>query len=108
MAGMAAREECRRGAYSVVVGLLLHKLGGHVEWRALDGGNNERAARHGARKAEVAQLDAAVRADEHVLRLHVAMDDAVAVQVVQRSHQLLCYASHLLLWKSLVILQHLK
>ena len=101
-------EERRMGAHGVVVGLLLHQLGSHVERRALDGGHNQRAAGHGARKAEVAQLHAAVRADEHVLRLHVAVDDAIAVQVVQRADQLLGYAAHLLLRQSLVVLQHLK
>ena len=98
----------RMGAHGVVVGLLLHELGSHVERRALDGGHNQRAAGHGARKAEVAQLHAAVRADEHILRLHVAVDDAIAVQVVQRADQLLGYAAHLLLRQSLVVLQHLK
>lgn len=84
-------------AHRVVVGLFLHKLRGHVERRSLDGGHQQRAAGHGARKAEVTELDAAARADEHVLRLHVTVDDSVAVQVVQRAHQLLGNAAHLLL-----------
>lgn len=88
----------------MVVGLLLYKLRCHIKRRALDGCHHECAAGHGPRKAKVAQLHTAIGANEHILRLHVAVDDAVAVQVVQRAHQLLGYVAYLLLWEGLVIL----
>ena len=52
--------------------------------------------------------NAAWRTDEHVLGLHVAVDDAVAVEVVQRANQLHRYGPHLALREAAVILQHLK
>ena len=55
---------------------------------------HHRVGAHRARKAKVAQLDRAARADEDVLRLHVAVDDAVCVQVAQRAHQLLGDVAH--------------
>jgi hypothetical protein len=50
----------------------------------------------------------AVAADQHVVRLHVAVDDAVAVQVVQRTHQLTRDGPHDVLGQRLVVLQHLE
>ena len=43
----------------------------------LDGGEDNGLAGHGASKAKVAELHRAVRSDQNVLRLHVAVDDAV-------------------------------
>jgi hypothetical protein len=43
---------------------------------------------HELREPEVAQLDPAASANEHVVRLDVPMDNAVVVQVVQGLHQL--------------------
>lgn len=67
----------------MVVRLLLHELGRHVQRRALDGREDERVVGHGPGEPEVAELHGAVGADEDVLRLHVAVDDAVRVEVVE-------------------------
>ena len=75
-------------AHRVVVWLLLHKLWRHVEWRPLDGGHHHGVARHGARKAKVAELDDTPGTNENVLRLHVAVDDAVAMQILKAYYQI--------------------
>mmetsp|Transcript_23688 Transcript_23688/g.70297 ORF Transcript_23688/g.70297 Transcript_23688/m.70297 type:complete len:271 (-) Transcript_23688:18-830(-) len=92
----------------VVVRLLLHQFWCHVERRALDGRENHGVARHGAGKPKVAQLHRAVAANQDVLRLHVSVDDAVRVQVVQCTHKLLRDALDHLLRKALVVLQDFK
>lgn len=43
--------------------------------------------------------------NQDILRLHVAMDDAVGVQVVQRLHKLACHAAHHTLWQASIVLQ---
>ena len=53
-------------------------------------------------------LHDAVRADQHVLGLHVAVDDAVRVEVVERLHELLGDVPHLRLGQLLVVLQDLE
>jgi hypothetical protein len=59
-------------------------------------------------RTKVAQLDGAVGAHEHVLRLHVAVDDAVAVQVVQGVHELLGHVADHVLGERVVVLEHLE
>ena len=46
--------------------------------------------------------------DQDVLRLHVAVDDAIGVQVVQRAHQLASHAAHHRLRQAAVVLQDVK
>mmetsp|Transcript_23406 Transcript_23406/g.56011 ORF Transcript_23406/g.56011 Transcript_23406/m.56011 type:complete len:249 (-) Transcript_23406:293-1039(-) len=94
--------------HRVVVGLLLHQLRRHVQRGALDGGEHHRVAGHGPREAKVAELHGPIAPDEDVLRFHVPVDDPVGVEVVQRSHQLLCDHLHDLLRQILVILEDLK
>lgn len=50
-------------------------------------------------------LDATTSAYEDVLWLHVAVYDAVGVQVVQRLHELACHAAHHALRQAPVVLQ---
>lgn len=42
------------------------------------------------RKAEIAELDDAVAGNQNVLGFHISVGDSVAVQIVERPHQLLC------------------
>jgi hypothetical protein len=53
-------------------------------------------------------LHDAVRADQHVLGLHVAVDDAIRVEVVERLHELLGDVPHLRLGQLLVVLKDLE
>ena len=89
---------------SVVVGLLLDYLGRHVERRALQRCQNFGLVAHVPREAEIAQLDDAVGGHQYVLRLHVAVGDAVGVDVVQRPDQLLRYLPDFRLFERLVVL----
>lgn len=91
-----------------VVRLLLHELGCHVQGRSLDAGQDDRVGGHRPREAEVAELDPAVGADQNVLRLHVAVNDAVGVEVVQGLDQLLGDFLHLRFWQGVVVLQDLE
>ncbi len=74
----------------------------HIEGSDLDGRQHESGDAHGTRKSEafmirvhnnnrpeVTQLDCATAPNQHVLRLHVAVDDAIGVQVVKGGHKLL-------------------
>jgi hypothetical protein len=54
-----------------------------------DRGQHNGVDGHGAREAEVAELDPPVGPEQDVLGLDVAVDDPVRVQVVQRLHHLL-------------------
>ena len=82
----------------MVVGLLLDKLWSHVQGGPLDGCEDHGVAGHGPGKPKVAELDDAIGPDQDVLRLHVPVDDAVGVQIVQGPHQLLGNPLHHLLW----------
>jgi hypothetical protein len=73
-----------------------------------DGCEDDSLAGHAARKAEVAELYAAVGGDEDVLGLHVAMDDPVGVEVAQGGHKLRCNSLHLCLRQSRVVLEDLE
>ena len=64
--------------------------------------------RHGASEAKVAEHDTRAGAEEHVLRLHVTVDDTVRVQVVEGLHELPSDDAHLLLRQRAVILEHLE
>ena len=72
------------------------------------GGRGAHLGGHVAGEAEVAELDRAARPDQDVLRLHVAVDDAVVVQVVQRLDELPRDLLHLLLRQRLVVLEDLE
>ena len=74
----------------------------------LDGGEDNGLAGHGASKAKVAELHRAVRSDQNVLRLHVAVDDAVGVEVVERSNELLADFRHAGFGELVVVLQNLE
>ena len=77
----AERVDVGRGADVRRRGLLR----GHVVRRPGDhagGGEAARGLEH-LRDPEVGEVDAAVLVEEHVLRLHVAVDDALAVRVVE-------------------------
>ena len=91
-----------------VVRLLHYELRCHVKRRPLDTREDDRVRGHGPREAEVAQLDAAVGANEDVLRLHVAVDDAVRVQVVQGLDQLFGDLLHLRFRQRVVVLKDLE
>ena len=65
-------------------------LGGEVLGRADDRSDLGHLAGAGARDAEVGDLAAAILADEHVVRLDVAMDDAVAVREPDGGQDLAC------------------
>jgi len=69
---------------SVIVRLFLHEFWRHVQRGALDRCQRQRLLGERAREAEVAQLELAVRSNENILWFHVAVDDFVRVQVVQR------------------------
>ena len=61
-------------------------LGRHVLRRARDHAGGRQAGRglEDLRDAEVREVDTAVVVEQHVRRLHVAVDDALAVRVVER------------------------
>jgi hypothetical protein len=90
--GGAGRHLVEDGAEAVDVGAVVaaaafHLLGGHVvrgAHRRGEAGEGEAARLVDAGDAEVEQPQAAVAADHDVLRLQVAVGDAVLVQVVQR------------------------
>ena len=96
------------GTYSVIVRLFLHQLWCHVQRSSFDGGQHHCVAGHGTSKAEIAQLDNSICSNQNILRLHVAMDDAVGVEVMQCTHKLLCDALYCGFWQTLIILQYLK
>jgi hypothetical protein len=73
-------------AYRVVVWLLLHQLWRHIQRGALDAGEHHGVGAHGTSETKVTELDCATSPDQDVLRLHVSVDDSVAVKVVQRAH----------------------
>ena len=88
----------------MVVRLLLHQLGRHVQRRSFDAREHHGVRGHGSRESKVAELDHAPAADEDVLRFHVAVDDAVAVEVVERADELFGDRSDFILRQALVVL----
>ena len=54
---------------------------------------------------EIAQLDLVVLAQENVLRLHVAMHDAMRVKIVESRHELTRNNLHLLLGERAVVFE---
>ena len=88
----------------MVVRLLLHQLGRHVQRRSFDAREHHGVGGHGSRESKVAELDHAPAPDEDVLRFHVAVDDAVAVEVVERADQLFGDRSDFILRQALVVL----
>ena len=56
----------------------------------LDRSQNKRVCRHATGKAKVAQFDNAPLSQQNVLWLHVAVQNAVRVQIKQSRHQLGC------------------
>ena len=94
--------------HRVRVRLLLHQLGSHVQGRPLDAGQHQRGAAHGPGKPKVAKLHRAVAPHQYVLRLHVPVDDAVGVEVVEGGDQLAGDGGHLILGQALVVFKHLK
>ena len=93
---------------SVVVGQFLHQLWSHVQRSSLDRGEHDGVGRHRPGEPEVTELDDAVCRDKDVLRLHVSMNDAVRVQVVQGVDKLLGYLPHFVLWQVAIVFQDLK
>ena len=85
----------RVGVHAGVVGLAcLEHFRGHVAGRA-HLGQRAGAGQHGAGHAEIAQLVVAVRRDEDVLGLDVAVDDVVPLAQFQRAAQVDAHAHHL-------------
>ena len=78
----------------MVVGELLHKLWRHIQGSALDRSQHDCVGGHAPSKAKIAQFNDTVGRYENILWLHVSMDDAMAVQVVERMHQLLGDFAH--------------
>lgn len=72
----------------MIVRSLLHQLRAHVERRALDRGKNHRVETHCSREPEVAQLHDTSLAKKDVLRLHIAVENAVGMQVEEGRHEL--------------------
>ena len=87
----------------VVVRLARALLGRHVEWCALDRREHGGAVRHGAGEAEVAEHDTRAGAKQHVLRLHVAVDDATGMEDIQGFSQGLKVRNDLLGRQSLAL-----
>ncbi len=94
--------------HRVVVWLFLDELRRHIQRSPLDGGQHHRVAGHGPGKAKVTQLDHPIGPDQDILGLHVSVDDAVGMQVVQSPDQLLCHLLHHLLRQVSIILQDFK
>ena len=88
----------------VVVRQLLNQLWRHVQGCTFDGGENDCVGGHRASKSKVTKFDYSVCRDQDVLGLHVSMDDAVAVQVIQRMHQLLGNLAHFLLSEVAIVI----
>mmetsp|Transcript_12246 Transcript_12246/g.29326 ORF Transcript_12246/g.29326 Transcript_12246/m.29326 type:complete len:215 (-) Transcript_12246:354-998(-) len=86
-----------------VVRLFLYEFRCHVEWGALDGVQAVGLVGEGPREPEVTHLDHTVGAHQDVLRLQVAVNDPVAVQIVQRRHQLGCYPTNLIFGQFLFV-----
>jgi len=61
----------------LAIGVIIDQLRGHLQGRALDGLEHHGVATHGPCEAEVADFDDALGAEEDVLGLEVAVDDAV-------------------------------
>ena len=77
----------------VQIGRLVHRRAARLLGREVLGGADDRArlrhlARPGARDAEVRDLDAPLVVDEDVVRLDVAVDDAVPVRVAEGGEHL--------------------
>lgn len=103
-----AVQQCLEGPYCVIVWLLLHQLWCHVQWRAFDRCEHHGVGGHGTSKAKVAQLDNAIGPNQDVLWLHVSVNDAICVQIVQGTHKLLGNTLHCCFWEALIIFQNLK
>ena len=86
----------------------LHQLRAHVERRPFDRSEDGRLLRHRPREAKVTEHHARVRPDQHVLRLHVPVDHALRVQVVERLRQLPSDRADLRLRELLVVLEDLE
>lgn len=54
----------------------------------LNGSEYDGIGRHGTSKTEITQLDASIGSDQHILRFHVAVYDAVGVEIVKGFDQL--------------------
>jgi hypothetical protein len=72
----------------VGIRFLLNEFGGHVKRCAFDAGEYEGIAAHASGESEIAQLDATIGAYENVLRLHIAVNDSVLVEILQRMNEL--------------------
>lgn len=96
------------GSHCVVIWLLLHQLWCHVQRCTLDGCQDHGVARHGTSKAKVTQLDNPIGANQYILWLHVTMNNAVCVQIVQSADKLLGNTLHSGFRETLVIFQNLK
>ncbi len=89
---------------SVVVRQLLDQLGGHIQGSPFDGGKNNSIGGHRASKSKITKFDDSVCRDQDVLGLHVSMDDAVTVQVVQGVYKLLGNFAHFLFSEVSIVL----
>jgi hypothetical protein len=92
----------------VGIRLLLNQLGGHVQRGALNAREHHRVVAHRPSEAEVGELHGPVAAHQNVLGLHVAVNDALAVEVLQGQNELFGDRANLLLRKALVVLKHLE
>ena len=69
-----------------------------------NGSEDYGVGRHGPRKPEITEFECSVGANQDVLRLHVAVNDPVRVQVVQGLDQLLGDHAHCVFRQGLVVL----
>ena len=92
--------------HRVIVRELLHKLGCHVKGRTLDWGQHNSVSGHGTGKPKVTKLYNAVSRNQDILRLHISVNDAVTVKIVECVHKLLSYLANLGFWQVSVILKN--
>jgi len=57
----------------------------------LNGRQHKGVVAHSTRKSEITQLDNSTLAEQDVLWLHVSVQNASSMKIIQRRHQLCCY-----------------
>ena len=83
----------RKDVASCVAGSALHLLRRHVTWGAEDlTRDRERVRVDHVGDAEVGELHATIFVNQHVLRLHVTVNDALVMRLRERVSELKCDA----------------